>query len=317
MTLDLAYLEDFQALVETGNFSRAAVLRAMTQPAFSRRIRSLEEWAGAALFDRDVQPITLTDAGRALQPTVTEILRGLRQAQEDVRAAASRERATLRFAATHVLSFTFFPNWLRGLENEQPLEAVQLVSDNLHACEHLMRHGQAQFLLCHHHASAPVRLDGGRFRSIRIGKDVLSPVVAPDPTGAPRYTLPSPGPVPYLAYSEESGLGRIVAAAQPTTETMRLATVFTSHLAAALRSMATTGRGVAWLPQSLIGDDLAAGRLVRAGASLLDIPMEIHLLRATARMGPPAERFWGLIAKKAQGSALNPPEDSRPLGTFS
>ncbi len=296
MTLDLAYLEDFQALVETGNFSRAATLRAMTQPAFSRRIRAFEDWAGAALFDRDAHPITLTDAGRALQPAVTEVLRGLQQGREDAQAAASRGRATLRFAATHLLSFTFFPNWLRDLESGQPLEAVQLVSDSLHACEQLMLHGQVQFLLCHHHAAAPVRLEGGRFRSIRIGEDVLIPVVAPGPAGAPLYTLPSPGSVPYLAYSDESGLGRIVSAAQPTTESMRLDTVFTSHLAAALRTMAATGRGVAWLPQSLIGEDLTAGRLVRAGDHALDIPMEIHLLRPTARLAPAGERFWGLIA---------------------
>ncbi len=77
---------------------------------------------------------------------------------------------------------------------------------------------------------------------------------------------------------------------------MRLDTVFTSHLAAALRTMAATGRGVAWLPQSLIGEDLTAGRLVRAGDPSLDIPMEIHLLRPTARLAPAAERFWGLIA---------------------
>src|ERR1700712_5284153 len=142
MTLDLAYVEDFRALVETGNFSRAAVLRSMTQPAFSRRIRALEDWAGTPLFDRDAQPITLTDAGQALQPGITDALRGLLQGREAAQAAASRSRATLRFAATHVLSFSFFPTWLRGLESGQPLEAVQLVSDSLQACERAMLEGQ-------------------------------------------------------------------------------------------------------------------------------------------------------------------------------
>jgi LysR family transcriptional regulator, hypochlorite-specific transcription factor HypT len=46
MTLDLAYLLDFKALAETGSFSRAAFVRNVTQPAFSRRIRALEDWAG-------------------------------------------------------------------------------------------------------------------------------------------------------------------------------------------------------------------------------------------------------------------------------
>ena len=44
-SLDLDWLEDFVALAETGNFSRAAEARAIAQPAFSRHIRSLEEWS--------------------------------------------------------------------------------------------------------------------------------------------------------------------------------------------------------------------------------------------------------------------------------
>jgi DNA-binding transcriptional LysR family regulator len=300
MTLDLAYLLDFQALAELGNFSRAATLRNMTQPAFSRRIRALEDWAGTPLFHRATSPVTLSDAGRALQPAVSEALLCLARGRDEARAAASRDGATLHFAATHVLSFTFFPSWLRGLEGGQPLEAVQLSSDSLSACEQLMQQGQAQFLLCHHHPAAPVRLEPARFHSIRIGTDLLMPVSAPGEAGEPLHVL-SPEdatPVPYLAYSEESGLGRIVAAALPERFAHGgLEPVFTSHLAAALRSMAATGRGVAWLPQSLIQDDVASGRLVRAGPASLDVTVGIHLFRPVSALGSAAERFWGQLAE--------------------
>ncbi|HWU74121.1 MAG TPA: LysR family transcriptional regulator, partial [Sphingomonas sp.] len=53
--MELAWLEDFIALSETGNFSRAAELRHVTQPAFSRRIRALEDWVGTPLFERTPQ----------------------------------------------------------------------------------------------------------------------------------------------------------------------------------------------------------------------------------------------------------------------
>jgi DNA-binding transcriptional LysR family regulator len=308
MTLDLAYLEDFQALVETGNFSRAAVARAMTQPAFSRRIRALEDWAGVALFEREVQPIGLTEAGRALQPHFAETLRGLLQGRAAAQAVAARGRATLRFAATHVLSFTFFPAWLRGLESGQPLEAVELVSDSLQSCEQLMLRGEVQFLLCHHHPLAPVRLDWGRFRTVRIGGDVLCPVVAPGADGAPLFTVPpGGGAAPYLAYSAESGLGRIAAAARPAEVEGMLDVVFTSHLAAALRTMAATGRGIAWLPLSLVAEDLVAGRLVRAGAAGLDIAMDVQLIRPATRLGVAAERFWGAIGSTAAARSTTLP----------
>ena len=64
--LDMEWLEDFLALAETGNFSRAAEARAIAQPAFSRHIRSLEEWMGVDLVDRSAHPAGLTAAPHAL-----------------------------------------------------------------------------------------------------------------------------------------------------------------------------------------------------------------------------------------------------------
>ena len=55
--------------------------------------------------------------------------------------------------------------------------------------------------------------------------------------------------MPLLAYSQASGLGRILAAHQAgNDETLKLETVFTSHLAATLMTMAREGHGLAWLP---------------------------------------------------------------------
>ena len=53
--METKWLEDFVSLAETRSFSRSAQLRHVTQPAFSRRIQSLEAWAGADLVDRNGQ----------------------------------------------------------------------------------------------------------------------------------------------------------------------------------------------------------------------------------------------------------------------
>ena len=52
--VDQKLLEDFLSLCRHRSFSHAAQERNVTQPAFSRRIRALEEWLGVVLFDRDV-----------------------------------------------------------------------------------------------------------------------------------------------------------------------------------------------------------------------------------------------------------------------
>ncbi|VTR44895.1 Hca operon transcriptional activator [Serratia fonticola] len=56
--LELTWLEDCVALADTLNFSKAAEARYVTQPAFSRRIQSLEEWVGTPLFERNRREFT-------------------------------------------------------------------------------------------------------------------------------------------------------------------------------------------------------------------------------------------------------------------
>jgi hypothetical protein len=50
--MELAWIEDFLALSSTLNFTRAASMRNLTQPIFSRRVRNLELWMRAILVAR-------------------------------------------------------------------------------------------------------------------------------------------------------------------------------------------------------------------------------------------------------------------------
>ena len=53
------WLEDFIALEQTRSFTRAAELCHVTHPAFGRRIKALEAWAGASLVERGSSPVRL------------------------------------------------------------------------------------------------------------------------------------------------------------------------------------------------------------------------------------------------------------------
>lgn len=297
--MDTIWLEDFLTLAETANFSRAAEQRHVTQPAFSRRIKMLEDWVGAALVNRDTHQLALTPAGERFHAVADETLRGLRLGREQAREAAQADATTLRFSSTHALSLTFFPVWLRSLEAEAAVGTVSLTADTMQACEERMLQGRANFLLCHHHPSATTRLEAKSFLSRRLGEDVLVPVSAPGPDGAPAFALAGEAgrPVPFLAYASASGMGRILAGARGHDEKPAwLDPVFTSHGAAILKTMARNGRGIAWSPLSLIEEELAAGSLVRAGEASWDVPMEIRLFRPRARQSRAAEAFWEMLA---------------------
>jgi len=298
LLMELIWLEDFVALAEAGAFSRAARVRNITQPAFSRRIRALETNLGAPLFERTSAGVVLTPAGAALRPGAEDIIRRVRQVARDVRRVGRDEGATLLFAATHALSFTFFPAWMRDLERAGPLGPLRLVSDSLQGCETLMLQGDAHFLLCHHHPAAPDRFTPEQFSSRIVGADTLEPFCAPGPDGAPSWMLETGGDdIPYLAYSPESGLGRILDATVFNRQAAhRLKTTVTSHLAATLRSLARDGRGVAWLPRTLARDDLASGRLVACAGPDWNVEVEIVVVRSTTPQSGAAEVFWSLIA---------------------
>jgi DNA-binding transcriptional LysR family regulator len=300
--MDLNWLEDFLALAEHKTFARAAEARHVTQPAFSRRIQSLEEWMGTRLFVRSPQGTTLTSAGAFLRAHAEDLTRNIYRLRQETLDVAGREASVITIAATHALSFVFFPGWIRSHPQFGTLGPLNLISDTLEACEQIMARGDADFMLCHCHRDAMPRLEASQFTSVVIGRDVLLPLCAPLGDGTPQWTLPGDpsSPSRLLSYRPQSGLGRIVAAVLARNwPTLSLQKTLTAQLAATLLTMAREGDGIAWLPQTLAHDDIAAGRLVDPGHGSYSIEVEIRLFRASRRQAPTAEAFWGSVAGSA------------------
>lgn len=252
---------------------------------------------GVKLFDRSTHPVSLTEVGLWFRPVAEDLLRRALAARQSAQAISDDTMATLHFSATHVLSWTFFPNWLHGFgERLANIGALRLVSDTLSACEGLMLQERVQFLLCHYHPKVGNRLDSETFESLRIGDDVLVPVAA---QGVISATAKRRESVPILSYSDESGLGQILRALREgEARDAKSPSLFTSHLAIVLKAMAIEGRGVAWLPQSLIVEELRDGRLVQAGQHYETIPLEIRLFRRRANGPAGVESFWRLLTKE-------------------
>ncbi|APW36842.1 LysR family transcriptional regulator [Rhodoferax koreense] len=304
--LDLEWLEDFLALTETGNFSRAAQARNIAQPAFSRHIRSLEEWAGVELIDRSQHPASATPAGEIIMDVARDVV--LRLSQAHARAHEAHEQAgrSLRFAATHVLSLAFFPGWLQQIEQQltTQLGPIHMVSDSFKVCEELMLQRRVQFFLCYGHASVATRLLAPDFEFTCIGADRLVPVSAPDAEGKAQHAIHGDHtPLPMLAYSDESWLGQIMRVRMAQVfDPARFKPVVTSHHTGLLKNLALGGRGLGWLPLSLVSAELADGRLVMATPeddAGWQLPVEIHLFRAKAAQTAMAEALWRVAGNAA------------------
>jgi DNA-binding transcriptional LysR family regulator len=298
--MNLSWLDDFLTLAAVGNFSRAADERHMTQPAFSRRIMALEEWLGVDLFDRGSKPPRLTEPGLWFRQVAQDLLAEVARVPGEARAIAEANSATLRFAATHALSFTFIPRWLRGLEACTTIGPIQLISDVYKRCEALLLQSQVQFVLSHAHERTRGPLHIGGYRSLFLGSDELIPVSAAAKNGQPVRRLcdaSKSAPLLLLDYSDESGLGGILRAVHgPALGRLPVQHVFTAHLASVLRTMVLDNRGVAWLPATLVSEDIPSGRLAVAASEDWCIRLEIRLYRDRTPLGPAGERFWEAVS---------------------
>lgn len=303
--MQLIWLEDFATLARELHFSRAAQLRHVTQPAFSRRINALERWLDAALIERTSRSVRLTPAGQHFADEVQDILRGVYRARRDVQTISRGVEDSLSIAATHALSFTFLPGWIKRATDPRQMSALNVISDSMEGCEIKMLRGEVGFLLCHAEGAHEGPLDSGAFRRTTVGRDTLIALAAPrpahrpasDPHGDALWRLDGPATdIPCLSYSRGSGLGRILARKTQAWEKRPgmpvLRTQVRAQLAITLLEMAKEGQGVAWLPESLAREDIAAGTLVRAGGADFDVAVDIALYRPAGRLPPSAEAFW-------------------------
>ncbi len=86
--MDLTQIRYFLTLARTRNFTRAAEVCGVTQPAFSRAIQKLEEALGGPLLLRERGLTQLTDLGQAMLP----LLQQTQDAAEAVRLRAEERR---------------------------------------------------------------------------------------------------------------------------------------------------------------------------------------------------------------------------------
>ncbi|MBK5571477.1 LysR family transcriptional regulator [Ensifer adhaerens] len=301
--MEIKWLEDFVTLADTWSFSRAAELRNVTQPAFSRRIKQLEGWLGATLISRATMPAELTPAGRNFLPIAQEAIRTFYAARESLRP--SHEEGLIRFAALHTLTVTIFPRWLKLLEKSGGAFSTSLMPDRggIEANLDALIGDEADFFLTYAHSEVPFHLDRGQFSSLTIAHDRLIPLAAAN-VSIPGGTLPGLHildravaqprlAVPYLSYGFNSFFGVALSRLMLRRPPFRRRTTHENTISAGLMNMAVTGAGVCWLPESLARDVIEAGDLVPASADTgWNLDLEIRLYRHAAMRSRRVEDLW-------------------------
>ena len=118
--MDIANLQAFVAIAETGSFSEASLQLYLSQPAISKRIASLENELETDLFDRIGRQVSLTEAGRSLLPRAQKILLEIEDSRRILQNLSNTVSGTLRFGTSHHIGLHRLPTVLRRYTQRYP-----------------------------------------------------------------------------------------------------------------------------------------------------------------------------------------------------
>jgi LysR family transcriptional regulator, hypochlorite-specific transcription factor HypT len=267
--MELQWIDDFLALCQTRNFTRAAQARATTQSAYSRRVQRLEEWLGAPLFHRESRPVTLTSAGEEFLTRAYRLREDIFDARRAVLATSSHFKKTQRVYTTNTLAATFISAWL--IENK--LKNYSLIVASIAGCLEAIKRKHADIALIPHFGAEDA-LPGLQVEEIGVDRLIL--VAAPTQKRAAALAGDRlNGPV--MVYTPGTSYGMQIAAmldrhgiqiSEPP--------ICESASAEALLAQVKAGLGAAWIPEILLRDS----KVKRCAApGFFDLPYRILLIR--------------------------------------
>jgi LysR family transcriptional regulator, hypochlorite-specific transcription factor HypT len=306
--METKWLEDFLSLAETRSFSRSAQLRHITQPAFSRRIQALEAWAGIDLVDRSSYPTRLTPAGETLHAQALDMIGALHATRYLMRSHQPAGQDMIEFAVPHTLAFSFFPHWLMDLRPHFGAVKTRLTALNVHDAVMRLAEGGCDLLIAYHHPAQPLQLSSERYQMLSLGSETLAPYAKPDADGRPLFSLPGPvAPgerLPFLGYASGAYMaGLVELILKQSAATPPLEVIYETDMAEGLKAMAAEGHGLAFLPASSVGKELAARRLVPAARpGSFELTMDVRIYRERAEVArhvkPGAQALWDYLLQR-------------------
>lgn len=288
----LDWLEDILAVLDTGSFLRAADRRNLTQSAFTRRIRAIEDNLGAPLFDRSRKPVMLLPAIREKETQMRRLASDLRALGDSLRGAALGQDRAISLACQHAITTTVSPRLVRQL-TETTGASVRVRSGNRDECLLMLLSGEVDLVVSYDLAGVDAAPTPA-FRDHTLGQETLRPVCAPSVA-----TALTGDRLPVISYPRDVFLGQVMEShvwprLPSGTHLHRKAE---TALTLAAYHYALDGIGVAWLPGSLVAHDLESGALVDPFAESLEITLETRLLCLREGARASALEAWDILAK--------------------
>jgi LysR family glycine cleavage system transcriptional activator len=251
----LGGLRAFEAAARLGSVTAAAEELFVTHGAVSRHIKAIEDWAGAALFERVGRRLKLTEAGRLYRDALAVALDGIAAASARLKESG-RKTTVLTVNALPTLAMRWLLPRLASFQKRLPEVELRLVTSD----EPVGKLAQGSFHVAIRRELTPwpKGLAGAPFlaeREIPVCSPKLQKMLKiKTPADLARATLlhADTRPGAWARWLGEAGAPDVEA---------RAGRQRFDHFYLALQA-ASDGLGVALGPLPIVNDDLAAGRLI-------------------------------------------------------
>ena len=292
--MDTQWFDDVLVLLEERNMSRAAARRNITQPAFSRRIRSFEDWLGVEILERKTNRIEISGALNANEADIRALVARLRELRTKI-AHHRPTGAVLAIAAQHSPVYSTFPDMALRARTAFPDLRFRIRAGNLSDCVSMFLRGDTSMLLCYEgERVGAMEFGAGILRGV-WGHDYLIPVVGGVLRYAVRDNREIPEDTPALVYPDDSYFGEVLASGERAFGTAGQCanplceTAFTSGV----KEMVIKGLGVAWLPYSMVHREVESGDLISLANRYGKEPLNVAIYASRkVEMAATLAAFW-------------------------
>ena len=265
--MDLLALADFTLVARHGGFGRASRATGRPKATLSRRVAELESALDLRLFERGARDVKLTEEGRALYERAGALLTELEETAAAIASGGTQVRGRMRISAPLLFSQTAMGRIAGEFSLRYPEVRLEVTTED--RAVDMIEEGYD--LAIRVNPAPDETLIGRPFL-----RDRLVVVAHPD------LPLPNDTPIPAIVRDVERGTSWTIADDRGTS-TAEIAPVLRLSSLVMIRDAVRAGAGVARLPISLVGRDIAQRRLAH-WADVPDTDIALWALYPTRRL---------------------------------
>lgn len=298
----LVSMKVFRHVVEVGSFVGAAERMEMSAAMASKHVMHLEQQLGARLLNRTTRRVEPTEAGREYYERLSQVLTELEEAEQVVGAASVVPQGRLRVSSLSAFGLSHVMAAVADYAAQYPQVIVDMtLSDRV---VELIDEGFDVAI-----RASPSGLKSSSLIARQIATAHL--VLCASPAYLRRHGTPKTvadlARHNYLQYAGVSALEIAPATGDASSRVRLTGNLIVNHLEAQ-RVIVLQGAGIAMLGTEVIGDDLAAGRLVPLLVD--DVPpreLPIHVVYASRRhLSAKVRSFVDFLADRFANESLWP-----------